>query len=548
MRIQVRGRALEWDGEGWPVLGVQGDSGVEEVCFTVPRYTSSGADLSEGIAYLGLEQKDGSTLAFALTGEAKEISEKEIRYRWLVGQEATSQPGLARLALKISGLEGELWHTEPMHATISATLPIEGPQPAVYRAGPSLRIAQPEQEPPITVSERSLVIPRELQNIAVQNDRNSETVTLLCPRYFDGHDLSGYSFYLRTVNSAGGYDPVSLTPRASGTEIQMEWTLRPPQTSYNGRLLIQLWVTGRDFDWQTAEASVNIIRQIGGEPVIPVTPPVIDELLKQVSEYASSASQSAGEAASSAADASDSADRAEAAASNAAQSAANARDSEINAKKSETAAAGSLTDIETGLAGKLSLADAGQLIQSVTLDPLSGVFTFTRYDGTSFAIDTALERTVVNFQYDASSNELVLLLEDGTEQRISMAAFTNIYTGGESATISTEVRDGVITGAVRGGSLGTHHLSGQLQDTINGKITANAPNNASQVLFSDGKSMQEKLDSGELNGKDGVSAAIKGFYYMRVDANGDLIVGVADQEEPPPLSIRDGYLVYTLED
>lgn len=382
----------------------------------------------------------------------------------------------------------------------------------------------------------------------MQNDRNSETVTLLCPRFFDGHDLSGYSFYLRTVNSAGGYDPVSLTPRASGTEIQMEWTLRPPQTSYNGRLLIQLWVTGRDFDWQTAEASVNIIRQIGGEPVIPVTPPVIDELLKQVSEYASSASQSAGEAASSAADASDSADRAEAAASSAAQSAANARDSEINAKKSETAAAGSLTDIETGLAGKLSLADAGQLIQSVTLDPLSGVFTFTRYDDTSFAIDTALERTVVNFQYDASSNELVLLLEDGTEQRISMAAFTNIYTGGESATISTDIRDGVITGSVRGGSLGMHHLSGQLQDTINGKITANAPNNASQVLFSDGKSMQEKLDSGELNGKDGVSAAIKGFYYMRVDANGNLIVGVADQEEPPPLSIRDGYLVYTLED
>ncbi len=144
-----------------------------------------------------------------------------------MGQEATSQPGLARLALKISGLEGELWHTEPMHATISATLPIEGPQPAVYRAGPSLRTAQPEQEPPITVSERSLVIPRELQNIAVQNDRNSETVTLLCPRFFDGHDLSGYSFYLRTVNSVGGYDPVSLTPRASGTEIQMEWTLRP---------------------------------------------------------------------------------------------------------------------------------------------------------------------------------------------------------------------------------------------------------------------------------------------------------------------------------
>lgn len=350
MDIRIKGRKPEGP-DGWPLLGVEGDAGVETVRFLVPRYTGSGVDLSQGLAYVGCQLQDGGAHAVSILGDDREIQEDTILLRWLVGAEATAQPGRLKVALKISGLDGELWHSEAIMFTVASTIPIESPQPVLFRSlmdspertaqsAPALRTANPDTEPPITVSERTLNIPPELQNIAVQNDRNSETVTIVCPRYFDGHDLSKYSFYLRTTNSNGGYDPVSLSPAVAEQELRMQWTLRPPQTSYNGKLSIQLWVTGSNFDWQTAEASVNIIKQIGGEPAVPVTPPVLDEFLKQISGIAENAKQSEGNAAASAKQASASAGAAAASANTAKQHEAGAASSAGQASNSAAQAKG----------------------------------------------------------------------------------------------------------------------------------------------------------------------------------------------------------------
>lgn len=549
MDIRIEGRSPKAP-QAWPMLGVEGDAGVETVRFTLPRYTANGVDLSTGLAYVGYQLMDGSTQAVAILEDEKEVSENSVILNWLVGGQATAQPGHIKAALKISGLDGELWHSEAMIFTVAATIPIESPQPMIYRSrslsiGPMLRTAVPDTEPPITVSERTLNIPTELQNIAVQNDQNSETVKLVCPRYFDGHDLSVYSFFLRTV-SQEGYDAVALTPQASESELSMFWTLKPPQTSYNGKLSIQLWVTGQDFDWQTAEASVNIIRQIGGEPVIPTTPSVLDEFLKQISAIGNAAHTSEINAKASESAAATSAAQAKGSETSAASSAANARDSELNAKKSETAAGDSLTDINAGLVSKLPISDANSLIKSVSFDGDTGIFVFTRYDGTTISIDTPVERVTVNMYVDTATNELVFVFEDGSEQRISLAAFMNIYTGGTTGTVEVKVDGTVIKADIKGASVGLNLLTQQLQDTITGKVTANEAGNAGQIKFTDGKTMQQKLDSGDLNGKDGLSVATNGMFYVRVDSAGNLIVGVADGAAPPPLSIRDGYLIYTL--
>ncbi|MCI8623825.1 MAG: hypothetical protein HFG26_09205, partial [Provencibacterium sp.] len=325
MHIAIKGRRLECE---WLQLGVAGDGGVEQYHFQVPRYTGSGLDLSQAMAYILFERPDGTQGMTPILEPDKEIGSTTVTLRWLVGREITEQPGRLRIAIKFSGLEGETWHSEAADCVVAATIEASSPQPvSLFSAKTAARTAVPDNEPPITVSERTLNIPAGLQNIAVQNDQNSETVTMICPRYFDGHDLSSYSFFLRTQNSEGGYDPVALPVTVQGGELHMEWTLRPPQTSYSGRLQIQLWVTGEDFDWQTAEASVNIVRQIGGEPVIPVSPPVMDEFLKQISVVAEKAktSETAAAASASAAGASEAA-----AASSAAEAAA-----------SQTAAAGS---------------------------------------------------------------------------------------------------------------------------------------------------------------------------------------------------------------
>ena len=55
----------------------------------------------------------------------------------------------------------------------------------------SLRLADPKQEPHIVIHpDRSVTVPEELKNLAVQYDHNIATVIFDCPRYWDGNDMS----------------------------------------------------------------------------------------------------------------------------------------------------------------------------------------------------------------------------------------------------------------------------------------------------------------------------------------------------------------------
>ena len=78
---------------------------------------------------------------------------------------------------------------------------------------------------------------------------------------------------------------------------------------------------------------------------------------------------------------------------------------------------------------KLSLVNA-------SINDSTGVFTFTRDDGTTFTIDTLLEKVVTNFTYNSETQNLELTLEDGTIQSVPMSAFIDNYTGSNSSTIN----------------------------------------------------------------------------------------------------------------
>lgn len=82
------------------------------------------------------------------------------------------------------------------------------------------------------------------------------------------------------------------------------------------------------------------------------------------------------------------------------------------------------------------------VIKNVTLDSAMGIFTFTKYDDSTFAIDTALEKVVTNFEYDDDTESLVLTLEDGTKQTVPMSAFIDIYTGGTTTSGTISVSPG----------------------------------------------------------------------------------------------------------
>ncbi|MCI8649600.1 MAG: hypothetical protein HFG20_05730 [Anaerotruncus sp.] len=542
MQFQVVGREIQQNDS---MLGLQGDNRVETVTFLLPRQ-HEGVDLGEGLAYLLFELPDGRSGYVNLD---MQVSAQQLQLLWQVGSEVTQQRGILKAQLKISGLAAQLWHSEITSFLIARSIQAQTTQPvAFFSEAPPPRIAQPETEPPITIAERTINIPPVLQNIAVQNDENSETVTIQMPRYFDGHDLSQYAVFLKTIApNEMGRDDIALSAVVRGNLLEMQWVLRPPQTSYAGRLQLQLAVIGRNFKWETDSTSVNILASLDAQPVIPSTPSVMSSFLEEISQIAQRAKTSETNAAKSAVAAAGSASAAASSATAAAGSAAAAKASEENAKKSETGAAESLTDIQTGLQSKLSIAEANRLIQAVSLEQETGIFTITRYDGTSYTIDTALEKTIVNFTYDAAANQLILSAEDKNEYRIDMTAFVNIYEGSESDTIGVMVNGSEISAQVRGNAIGINLLTESLQNLIHGKITGNVIGNANQVLFADGQTMQEKLDSGALNGKDGVNIALNGMFYMRVDEFGHLKVGVAEGAAQPPLQIdENGHLIYTI--
>ena len=105
-------------------------------------------------------------------------------------------------------------------------------------------------------------------------------------------------------------------------------------------------------------------------------------------------------------------------------------------------------------AEKASTNDLNGSIVNVRLDEKTGVFTFTRFDGTTFTINTALEEVVTNFRYDYQTQSLVLTLADGTTQNIDLSALITQYEFTSSATILFTVgTDGKVTANIQPNSI-----------------------------------------------------------------------------------------------
>lgn len=287
MDITVSGRKL-------PVseimLGVRGDNNVESIRFLIPRMTSAGVDLSQGIGYAVFRLPSGTDGQVSLTPEV--IDDDTVAMTLLVGAQMTSERGRGKLALKISGLESVMWSSEICDTFVVNTIDMPSPQPvSMFRAVTvGERIAEPESEQPLTVTERTINIPAELQTIAVANDENSETVSIVVPRYFDGQDLSEYDFILHTEMAGNGVDDILFNNQngqmkaVEDSTVTLTWVLRPPQTSYEGELSIQLLVQGEEFKWHSLIGELTIAKHISGESVIPSAPSMYGQWLAEMQD------------------------------------------------------------------------------------------------------------------------------------------------------------------------------------------------------------------------------------------------------------------------
>lgn len=104
---------------------------------------------------------------------------------------------------------------------------------------------------------------------------------------------------------------------------------------------------------------------------------------------------------------------------------------------------------------KANKSDMYNAITGVSIDENTGIFTFTRHNGTTFTVDTNLEKVVMNWNFDKETQTLHLILQDGTELPVDLSAFiTNVEFADSSTirkvintdgTVSFEIIDGTIT-------------------------------------------------------------------------------------------------------
>ena len=103
---------------------------------------------------------------------------------------------------------------------------------------------------------------------------------------------------------------------------------------------------------------------------------------------------------------------------------------------------------------KLDKATANTMVKAISFDENTGVFTITLLNGSTTTIDTKLEKVVVNFDYDANTQQIILNLVDGTTQYIDLSALITQYEFVDSNTIGWEVTtDGKVKAKILDGSI-----------------------------------------------------------------------------------------------
>lgn len=128
---------------------------------------------------------------------------------------------------------------------------------------PMLMMLDPDTEPEITVDmdTRAITVPQELQNIAVVDDNNAETVYIRIPSTtFDGISLTDKTAYIEYINAGNEYSTYEITDaNIEDDTIKLGWTIDNNVTRYAGTVVFQLtFELSTTYKWSTIPATFNI--------------------------------------------------------------------------------------------------------------------------------------------------------------------------------------------------------------------------------------------------------------------------------------------------
>ena len=126
------------------------------------------------------------------------------------------------------------------------------------------------------------------------------------------------------------------------------------------------------------------------------------------------------------------------------------------------------SDVDMKLVEKASQDVVDKSIRTVELDSATGILTFIRQDGSSYTIDTMLEKIVTNFDYDPLTQSLVFTASDGTSHIVSIAEFVtnNEFAGSDQITFS--VAGGIVTANIKNGCITDAMLDSTIKTSLEG--------------------------------------------------------------------------------
>lgn len=148
---------------------------------------------------------------------------------------------------------------------------------------------------------------------------------------------------------------------------------------------------------------------------------------------------------------------------------------------------------------KLDKATANTMVKAISFDENTGVFTITLLNGSTTKIDTKLEKVVVNFSYDATTQQIIINLVDGTKQYIDLSALITQYEFVDSQTIAWEVTaDGKVKAKILDGSITENMLQPNYLAEIkveSGKAETNAIKSQSYAVGGTASRQNEDIDN-----------------------------------------------------
>lgn len=172
---------------------------------------------------------------------------------------------------------------------------------------------------------------------------------------------------------------------------------------------------------------------------------------------------------------------------------------------------------------KATKTEVATLVSDVTFEESTGIITITKKNGSKFTIDTQMEKIAVNFDYNPTTEQIVLTLIDGTKQYIELSALITQYEFLDTDTVAFTIgTDGKVSAIVKEGSIKEKHLEPNYLAKIKVEVAKAETSRADAAASATKAESYAVGGTGSREGEDTDNAA---YYYRQAKSISESFAG-----------------------